>query len=709
MKKRRTFRKFSYRGVDLDQLVELPNEKFVELVSARARRRFNRGLKRGPMTLIKKLRKAKMEAPPNEKPTIVRTHLRNMIVVPEMIGSVIGVYNGKVFTTVEIKPEMTGHYLGEFAITYIPTRHVGLYKKVLAEQCDEAPVSKAELISLAQPHCDSDYSISGGGSRSTVPAALTHRGSSGPPSQTWNPRRSFVSAWNGMKTLIDKAYVFRVGNPPVFYLSEQGLCVAKAITELEGIVDQDALPLPAPEAFGLRASPEPTETRGAALTESPRASQAALFLPQKRQRRSPPRHTPASDSDDGDAYVVDLIQSSQENVYCAEYSHRAGHSSDPIVLSPYHQGEPVRISISLIDSSPMISRQHCSTAELPSSPVVHTARASNSGAETLSLPMCHTLPANSYTIHMVMDHREVRQRFSHGTEASRRVTFKDAMAQRGITCDLRALELGDIIWVAKPRADNPSHIAQLWSSVQEVVLDAVVERKRLDDLASSIFDGRWHDQKLRLRFSGIDKVYYLIEDIDVANLVQRHGASIQTALSSTQIIDGFHVHRTANGEGTADFLANLHRALETLYSSTPLHVLRDSAIDRDHYSEMRASLRTQFVHERFHTSFHTFQALNGKTSSSGTLQDTWTRMLLCIQGLSSEKAEEIVRRWPTMHALLRDYAAQEAATAPGERSLVCERMIAKAVDPNTPLTRRRIGSVLSARIYQILRSNTFVE
>lgn len=69
---------------------------------SRARRRFSRGLKRKPMALIKKLRKAKKEAPPNEKPAIVKSHLRNMIVVPEMVGSIIGVYNGKTFNQVII-------------------------------------------------------------------------------------------------------------------------------------------------------------------------------------------------------------------------------------------------------------------------------------------------------------------------------------------------------------------------------------------------------------------------------------------------------------------------------------------------------------------------------------------------------------------------------------------------------------------------------
>merc|ERR1711943_91532 len=49
--------------------------------------------------------------------------LENMITVPEMIGAIVGVYNGKVFNTVEIKPEMVGTYLAEYAITYKPISH----------------------------------------------------------------------------------------------------------------------------------------------------------------------------------------------------------------------------------------------------------------------------------------------------------------------------------------------------------------------------------------------------------------------------------------------------------------------------------------------------------------------------------------------------------------------------------------------------------
>lgn len=98
--KKRTFRKFTFRGVDLDQLLDMSTDELVDLFHARARRKFQRGLKRKPLALIKKLRAAKKSAEAGDKPEPVRTHLRNMIIVPEMIGSIVGVYNGKTFNQV---------------------------------------------------------------------------------------------------------------------------------------------------------------------------------------------------------------------------------------------------------------------------------------------------------------------------------------------------------------------------------------------------------------------------------------------------------------------------------------------------------------------------------------------------------------------------------------------------------------------------------
>lgn len=102
--KKRTFRKFSYRGIDLEHLLELPSASLIQLVNARARRRFaHRGVKRKSMALLKRLNASKRNVGVGEKPEVVKTHLRNMIIVPEMIGSVVGVHNGKVFNSVEVK------------------------------------------------------------------------------------------------------------------------------------------------------------------------------------------------------------------------------------------------------------------------------------------------------------------------------------------------------------------------------------------------------------------------------------------------------------------------------------------------------------------------------------------------------------------------------------------------------------------------------
>lgn len=60
LRKKRQFKKFQYRGMELDKLLDLSHTELLDFVTARARRRMQRGLKRKPMALIKKLRKAKL-------------------------------------------------------------------------------------------------------------------------------------------------------------------------------------------------------------------------------------------------------------------------------------------------------------------------------------------------------------------------------------------------------------------------------------------------------------------------------------------------------------------------------------------------------------------------------------------------------------------------------------------------------------------------
>lgn len=123
--RKRVFRKYSYRGVDLENLVTMSPDQLYDLFPARVRRKFSRGLKKPETNLMRKLRESKVGVNPDigERPNPVRTHLRNVIIVPEMVGAIAGVYNGKTYINVEIKADMIGHYLGEFSISYTPVKH----------------------------------------------------------------------------------------------------------------------------------------------------------------------------------------------------------------------------------------------------------------------------------------------------------------------------------------------------------------------------------------------------------------------------------------------------------------------------------------------------------------------------------------------------------------------------------------------------------
>ncbi|KAI1731163.1 ribosomal protein s19 domain-containing protein [Ditylenchus destructor] len=123
LKKKRTFRKFVFRGVELDQLLDMDMPQFAKMLHARPRRRLNRGLQRKHKSLLARLKKAKLNCQELMKPDCVKTHLRDMIILPEMVGCVVGIHNGRTYNQVEIRAEMIGYYLGEFSITYKPVKH----------------------------------------------------------------------------------------------------------------------------------------------------------------------------------------------------------------------------------------------------------------------------------------------------------------------------------------------------------------------------------------------------------------------------------------------------------------------------------------------------------------------------------------------------------------------------------------------------------
>ncbi|MBC7219080.1 MAG: 30S ribosomal protein S19 [Hadesarchaea archaeon] len=106
-------KKFTYRGYALEDLQKLPLDEFARLLPSRQRRSLLRGFTTKQKKLIEKIRKARASG--NDVP--IRTHCREMIIIPEMVGLKFAVHNGKEFLVVEVKPEMIGHRLGEFAQT----------------------------------------------------------------------------------------------------------------------------------------------------------------------------------------------------------------------------------------------------------------------------------------------------------------------------------------------------------------------------------------------------------------------------------------------------------------------------------------------------------------------------------------------------------------------------------------------------------------
>jgi small subunit ribosomal protein S19 len=115
-------KEFLYRGHSTEELQGMSMDEFIKLLPSRQRRSLQRGLSQTQRTLLENIRVAKRSAQEGQKAS-VKTHARDMIILPEMVGVTLLIHNGKEFNPVDIEPEMMGHYLGEFAITNKPVRH----------------------------------------------------------------------------------------------------------------------------------------------------------------------------------------------------------------------------------------------------------------------------------------------------------------------------------------------------------------------------------------------------------------------------------------------------------------------------------------------------------------------------------------------------------------------------------------------------------
>jgi len=123
LSKKQVFKKFSYRGHDIGTLMNMNMDELSKNLRSRQRRRLQRKLKPEYGRFINKLNEIKQYTPQGEKPIPAKTHLRDLIILPSMVLSQVNCHNGKEYVSVEVKPEMIGYYLGEFAQTYKKVNH----------------------------------------------------------------------------------------------------------------------------------------------------------------------------------------------------------------------------------------------------------------------------------------------------------------------------------------------------------------------------------------------------------------------------------------------------------------------------------------------------------------------------------------------------------------------------------------------------------
>lgn len=330
------------------------------------------------------------------------------------------------------------------------------------------------------------------------------------------------------------------------------------------------------------------------------------------------------------------------------------------------------------------------------------------------------LPPNSFTIELILDSREVRAK-------NDRDYISKELETKGITTQVRALELGDAMWVAKCK--DPDYLSRYGEEGDEVMLDWIVERKRLDDLIGSIKDGRFHEQKFRLRRSGISNVVYLIEEFTFSHPsaaangnVPNYQDAVASAIASTQVVNGYFVKKTKNLDDTIRYLARMTFLLRKMYGadSLPASSLGSSQPSRSSVKpksvalipssnlsssesylttirELRSSRSAETT--TYGVSFSTFSALTSK-SDTLTLRDVFLKMLMCTRGITGDKALEIQRHWRTPRAFMEGFElVSSSAATPQEAAKAREKMLTDKM--GNLIAKKKVAGTLSRKVAEI--------
>ncbi|XP_007942950.1 crossover junction endonuclease MUS81 [Orycteropus afer afer] len=244
---------------------------------------------------------------------------------------------------------------------------------------------------------------------------------------------------------------------------------------------------------------------------------------------------------------------------------------------------------------------------------------------------------------------------------------------------VRKLHVGDFVWVAQEtRPRDPARPGEL-------VLDHIVERKRLDDLCSSIIDGRFHEQKFRLKRCGLGRRVYLVEEHGSAQNLSLPESTLLQAVTNTQVIDGFFVKRTADIKESAAYLALLTRGLQRQYQG---YTLRSRPWGTPENPEPGAGPSPNPLCSLLTFSDFNAGAVKNKAQS---VREVFARQLMQVRGMSGEKAAALVDRYSTPASLL---AAYDACETPKEQEMMLSTIKCGRL-------QRNLGPALSKTLSQL--------
>ncbi|KAJ2784829.1 Crossover junction endonuclease mus81 [Coemansia javaensis] len=302
----------------------------------------------------------------------------------------------------------------------------------------------------------------------------------------------------------------------------------------------------------------------------------------------------------------------------------------------------------------------------------------SSAAAGVGLDDLARYPAGEYDIILAVDNREV-----HST-ADRGLIEKELEAH-GVRVEVRPLTVGDYLWIARAKPDGACR------RLPDVVLDYVVERKRMDDLCASIRDGRYREQHARIHGAGFTNVFYVVEGNDPDAVGRIGEAAVASALSRVQVHHGFHLKRPPTFEATLRLLRQTTAVLGSVLGD--VHAIPDRLVGMKGFADLKGALRAKLPHASLAMSFDAYELVSNK-SGSLAVGEIYLRMLMTMRGMSADKALTIGARYPTLARLVDALGADADAAK-------------TLADMTIDGTCRRIGPVLGKRIAQFWTADAF--